>query len=120
MTRRARLLALATFLVAATFAAYHGVLANGFVNYDDDLCVTNVQAVREGLTPSGVAWAFTTFHCANWFRLTWLSLMLDGQLFGLAPRGFHATSLRHGHGSSRPQPHGRSGHCSKQHRGYLR
>ncbi len=87
------MLAAALALVAATLAAYHGALASGFVNYDDDLCITNVPAVQAGLTLHGVGWAFTTFHCANWFPLTWLSWMLDAELFGLAPRGFHATSL---------------------------
>ena len=50
-------------------------------------------AVQPGLTPDSVAWAFTTFHGANWFPLTWLSWMLDAELYGLSPRGFHATSL---------------------------
>ena len=93
MPRRALLFATALALAAATLAAYHGVLANGFVNYDDDLYITKVAAVQAGLTSESVSWAFTTFHGANWFPLTWLSWMLDSQLYGLSPRGFHATSL---------------------------
>ena len=93
MPRRVHLLAAALALAAATLAAYHGVLANGFVNYDDDLYITKVAAVQAGLTLESVAWAFTTFHGANWFPLTWLSWMLDSELYGLSPRGFHATSL---------------------------
>ncbi len=93
VSRRALSLATALALVAATLAAYHGLQGNGFVNYDDDLCITNVPAVQAGLTLQGVRWAFTTFQCANWFPLTWLSWMLDAELFGLAPRAFHATSL---------------------------
>ena len=87
------MLAAALVLAAATLAAYHGVLENGFVNYDDDLYITQVPAVQAGLTRESVSWAFTTFHGANWFPLTWLSWMLDAQLYGLSPRGFHATSL---------------------------
>ena len=90
---RAVMLAAALALAAATLAAYHGVLANGFVNYDDDLYITKVPAVQAGLTLESVGWAFTTFHGANWFPLTWLSWMLDAELYGLSPRGFHATSL---------------------------
>jgi tetratricopeptide (TPR) repeat protein len=93
VSRRALTLATALALVAATLAAYHGLLDNGFVNYDDDLCITKVPAVQAGLTLQGVRWAFTTFQCANWFPLTRLSWMLDAQLFGLSPRAFHATSL---------------------------
>ena len=87
------MLATALALAAATLAAYHGVLANGFVNYDDDLYITKVAAVQAGLTFDSVTWAFTSFHGANWFPLTWLSWMLDAELYGLSPRGFHATSL---------------------------
>jgi protein O-mannosyl-transferase len=87
------MLAASLALAAATLAAYHGVLANGFVNYDDDLYITKVAAVQAGLTRESVVWAFTTFHGANWFPLTWLSWMLDAELYGLSPRGFHASSL---------------------------
>jgi tetratricopeptide (TPR) repeat protein len=80
-------------LVVVTVAAYLPVLGNGFVNYDDDLYVTGVAEVREGLSSPGVAWAFTTFQGANWFPLTRLSWMLDAELYGLEPAGFHATSL---------------------------
>ncbi|HEY8156028.1 MAG TPA: tetratricopeptide repeat protein [Myxococcota bacterium] len=93
MPRRLLPLVTGLGLAAATLAAYHGVLANDFVNYDDDLYLTKVDAVKSGLTLPGVGWAFTTFHGANWFPLTWLSWMLDAQLYGLSPRGFHATSL---------------------------
>ncbi len=43
--------------------------------------------VLGGLTLKGIAWAFTTFHAANWHPLTWLSHMIDGQLFGLNAGG---------------------------------
>jgi tetratricopeptide (TPR) repeat protein len=93
MPGRMRSLAVALALAAATLAAYRGVLENDFVNYDDDLYITNVPAVQAGLTLEGVEWAFTSLHGANWFPLTRLSWMLDAELFGLSPRGFHATSL---------------------------
>ena len=80
-------------LVAATVAAYAPVFGNGFVNYDDDLYITSNPQVLAGLTRESVHWAFSTFHGANWFPLTWLSWMLDVELFGLSPRAFHATSL---------------------------
>jgi tetratricopeptide (TPR) repeat protein len=91
--RRAELLLLCLGLVVATAIAYAGVLENGFVNYDDDLYVTERPEVRAGLTRDGVAWAFRSFQGANWFPVTRLSWMLDAQLFGLAPAAFHATSL---------------------------
>ncbi len=88
-----RLLIAALALAAVTVAAYLPVLGNDFVHYDDDLYVTEVTEVREGLSAQGVAWAFTSTQGANWFPLTRLSWMLDADLFGLEPAGFHGTSL---------------------------
>jgi tetratricopeptide (TPR) repeat protein len=80
-------------LAAATLVFYAGVLDNAFVNYDDDLYITDRLEVDEGLTPESLAWAFTSTQAANWFPLTRLSWLLDAQLFGVEARGFHATSL---------------------------
>jgi hypothetical protein len=49
--------------------------------------------VKAGMTASGAAWAFMTFTYANWHPLTWLSLMLDRQLFGLDPGAFHLVNV---------------------------
>jgi tetratricopeptide (TPR) repeat protein len=49
--------------------------------------------VRQGLSFKGLLWSLSTFHAANWHPLTWLSHMLDVQLFGMNPLGHHATSL---------------------------
>ncbi|MBW1685274.1 MAG: tetratricopeptide repeat protein [Deltaproteobacteria bacterium] len=88
-----RPLLLALLLAAATVAVYWPALTSGFVNYDDDIYVSERSEVRAGLSREGVAWAFTSFQGANWFPLTRLSWMLDAELFGLDPGAFHATSL---------------------------
>jgi Tfp pilus assembly protein PilF len=80
-------------LAVGTLAAFGRVCGNDFVNYDDRDYVTDNPHVQSGLTPASVAWAFTTTHAANWHPLTWLSLELDHQLFGMAPWGYHLTSL---------------------------
>ncbi len=49
--------------------------------------------VRRGLTGEGTAWAITTYHACNWHPLTWLSHMLDCQLYGLKPGGHHLTNV---------------------------
>lgn len=59
-----------------------------FINYDDDQYVYDNPVVAGGLSPSSVAWAFTTFHFASWHPLTWLSHLTDVTLFGMTP-GFH-------------------------------
>ncbi len=68
-------------------------LHHDFVNYDDDLYVYENQHVADGLSFEGVGWAFTTGHGDNWHPLTWLSHMLDGQLYGLKAGGHHFTSV---------------------------
>ena len=49
--------------------------------------------MRAGLTWPGVVWAFESFSVTNWHPLTWLSHMLDCQLYGLKPAGHHLTNL---------------------------
>ncbi len=80
-------------LTASTLLAFWQVHQCDFLNYDDDLFVTENRIVQNGLSLDGIGWAFTTFHFGNWHPLTWLSHMLDVQLFGLNPRGHHLTNL---------------------------
>src|SRR6059036_764593 len=86
-------LAIAGVVALATVVVFVPVLRHGFVNYDDPEYVTENVHVRAGLSWAGVPWAFTTNHAANWHPLTWLSHMLDAQLYGLEPAGHHLTSL---------------------------
>lgn len=74
---------MALALVAVTLAVYGQVVTHQFINYDDDIYIWNNPIVVDGLTLKGIAWAFTTFHSAHWHPLTWLSHMLDSQVFGL-------------------------------------
>jgi tetratricopeptide (TPR) repeat protein len=84
---------LAALVAGLALAVYRSVGGHAFVNYDDPLLVTQNAQVRAGLTRAGVGWAFTTLATGNWYPLTWLSHMLDVQLFGLDPGGHHLTSL---------------------------
>ena len=81
-SRAIRLAAISAALVIVTLAAFRGVLSSEFVNYDDDRYVTENVHVRQGLHGEGIVWAFTSTNEANWHPLTWLSHMLDVQLFG--------------------------------------
>ncbi len=80
-------------LTVLTFAVYLRAIGNDFVNYDDNAYITENAHVRDGLSWGGIKWAFTTFESANWHPLTWISHMLDCQMFGLKPWGHHLTSL---------------------------
>ncbi len=82
-------------LAAVTVAVFWPVSRHEFVNYDDPAYVTFNPIVREGLTWPGVVWAFANLHgeATYWHPVTWLSHMLDCQLFGLKPAGHHLTNL---------------------------
>ena len=80
-------------LILAIIVAYGQVKNFDFVGYDDQDYVTENSHVQKGLTVEGIIWAFTTFHSANWHPLTWLSHMLDCELYGLNPMGHHWTNL---------------------------
>jgi len=80
-------------LAAAAIAVYGRMYNYEFINYDDRQYVLENPYVRTGLTPENIAWAFTTRYEANWHPLTWLSHMLDCQLFGLKAGPPHLVSL---------------------------
>lgn len=80
-------------LSVITIAVYWQVLHFDFINFDDPKYVTENPNVQQGLTWDSVRWAFTTDHASNWHPLTWLSLMLDRELFGLNAGAFHLVNL---------------------------
>jgi tetratricopeptide (TPR) repeat protein len=80
-------------LAAAATLPYARVGTLGFTNFDDPEYVTQNPHVRAGLTWESFAWAFTSTEQANWHPLTWLSHMMDCQLYGLNPGGPHLTNL---------------------------
>jgi Tfp pilus assembly protein PilF len=79
--------------VAITLIVFGQTVRQGFLNFDDNEYVQDNAMVRRGLTWDGVGWAFTHTHSANWHPLTWLSHMLDCQLFGLNAGGHHLTNV---------------------------
>jgi tetratricopeptide (TPR) repeat protein len=81
------------FLVTVTFAVYWQVRSFAFVNYDDGQYITENQHVKNGLNYKSIHWAFSSYHAANWHPLTWLSHMLDIELYGLNPGAHHQTNL---------------------------
>ncbi|MEI6078032.1 MAG: tetratricopeptide repeat protein [Verrucomicrobiota bacterium] len=76
-------------LIAVTLALYVPVSSHEFLHYDDDNYVTHNDVVKAGLTVAGVKWAFTTRFAANWFPFTWLSHMVDCELFKLNAGAHH-------------------------------
>jgi protein O-mannosyl-transferase len=80
-------------LAVVTLGLFAPAILNDFVNYDDPAYVTSNAHVQSGLSWGNVAWAFTTAEASNWHPLTWVSHMVDCQLYGLRPGGHHLTSV---------------------------
>ena len=86
---------MAVLLALVTMALYWPATGHDFINYDDPLYVTDNPHVQAGLTWKGLAWAFGRVHGERtyWHPLTWVSHMLDCQLYGSKPWGHHLTSV---------------------------
>lgn len=84
---------IAALLLLGVLGSFSGVTENDFVSFDDPVYVAMNPIVGQGITARGVRWAFTTTEAANWHPVTWLSHMLDVELFGLDPGAHHAVGL---------------------------
>jgi len=80
-------------LITAILISFWQAKDFDFINLDDLQYVTENPHVQSGLSLKGIAWAFTTTHASNWHPLTWLSHMLDVQLFGLKPGWHHLVNV---------------------------
>jgi tetratricopeptide (TPR) repeat protein len=90
-----QLLLICLVLLAAVLAVYGQTFGRHFefVNVDDDDYVTANPRVQDGITLPSLKWALTSFYSFNWHPLTWMSLQLDCQLYGLSSAGFHFTNV---------------------------
>ncbi|WP_051408851.1 tetratricopeptide repeat protein [Syntrophorhabdus aromaticivorans] len=80
-------------LVFMTVLAFWQVARSEFINFDDNVYVTENSHVLQGITRGSITWAFTTGHASNWHPLTWISHMVDVQVFGLRPTWHHLMNL---------------------------
>ena len=69
----------------------------GFINLDDNIYVYENAYVQSGMNANSIGQAFSfsseLAKVGHWHPVTWLSLMLDYQIFGLNPQGFHLMNL---------------------------
>ncbi len=77
----------------ATMALYLPLLKGGFVNYDDDIYVTQNPLVSQGFSWRASRAALNTCYGCNWHPVTTFSHMLDCQVYGLKPAGHHLSSI---------------------------
>src|ERR1035437_6758588 len=90
---RWRILGICVFLAAIVWAVFGQTVQYEFVNFDDGLYVYENAEVAGGLTLKGVAAMFTHVECNFYHPLTMISLMLNHQLHGLQPGGYHLVNV---------------------------
>jgi len=88
-----RAIGCALLLALLSLALYYPARSHGWVNYDDNVYVTDNSHIKDGLTWDTVNWALVTYEAGNWHPVTWLSHALDFQLYGPDPAGHHQTNL---------------------------
>ena len=76
------------------YVSYFKVRDLDFIQLDDPDYVVENEMVNKGITLEGIIWSFTEFHSANWHPLTWISHMLDCQIYKLNPYGHHWTNVQ--------------------------
>ncbi len=93
MTWRTRDMLLSLALMIAVLFVYWNVQRYEFLRFDEELYVTKNAHVLAPLSWAKIRWAFTAMDAGIWHPLTWLSLMLDHELYGLYAGGYHWTNV---------------------------
>jgi tetratricopeptide (TPR) repeat protein len=88
-TSKRQVVLILALLILLVLIAFEPVRHNDFIDYDDPAYITENPNIQSGITAKSAAWAFTAGYQSNWHPLTWLSHMLDIELFGLNPLGHH-------------------------------
>ena len=84
---------MAIILAVLTSIGYAGVMGQQLTTWGDDQYITLNRNVLNGLSGSGIVWAFTTTDQSTYHPLTWLSLMVDQGVHGQRQWGFKLTNL---------------------------
>lgn len=80
-------------LIILTLVIYWPVQNYDFISFDDSMYITKNGHVQSGITLDGLKWAFSTKYFGLWHPVTWLSYMLDYQLYRFNAGGYHWTNV---------------------------
>jgi tetratricopeptide (TPR) repeat protein len=80
-------------VIILVLAAYWPIQHYDFIDFDDNLYITENARIKAGLTWENVLWTLEDVHAGYWQPLSWLSLMLDYTLYGLHAPSYHWSSL---------------------------
>jgi protein O-mannosyl-transferase len=89
--------AVCAVLLLAAALVFGQTVHHEFINLDDTAYVYMNPHVTDGLSWPAVQWAFTARYAGAWMPLTWITHMVDCQIYGLNAGGHHLTNvLLHG------------------------
>jgi len=80
-------------LVAVTLVVYWPVQDYDFIVLDDNLYIYENRYIQNGFSFDSLKWAFINTIAGMWIPVTWISFMVDSQLWGLSPGGLHIVNL---------------------------
>jgi hypothetical protein len=80
-------------LLLAVGLVFGQTVHHEFIDLDDTADVCLNPHVNGGLSAEAVKWAFTQRYVGTWMPLTWISHMLDCQIYGLDAGGHHLTNV---------------------------
>ena len=80
-------------LILTSLIAFGRIIGNDFINFDDNVYITENNHIKAGLNSETIKWAFSAVVSSNWHPLTLLSHALDWSLFGSNAGGHHLVSL---------------------------
>lgn len=92
--RKRTTIVVCVMLAVLTLAVFGQTLGHDFIRLDDDVYITlNKEILQYGLSRATIEWAFRTTYNANWHPLTWISYLVDVELFEFNPWGYHLTNV---------------------------
>jgi len=80
-------------IIGSIMATYYQVVDFDFINLDDPTYILRNSYVQSGLSFKSITWALTSWSSGLWMPLTWLSFMVDFELYGLWSGGYHLTNV---------------------------
>ncbi len=80
-------------IISSVIYIYYDVSQFEFINFDDYPYVLENPYVNTGVSLANIEWAFSKFHVANWHPLTWVSHMIDVEIYGLNAGGHHVSNV---------------------------
>lgn len=93
MSARLRVIGPCLALGAVLFAVFGQVVGHEFFEYDLRQYLTQNLWVQRGLTGEGLVRAFARFDASIWHPVTWLSYMIEVEVFGLRPGPMHLDNV---------------------------